>query len=163
MATVTPSKITPHLWFPEKAVEAANFYVSLFPDSRVVSVSPVPVDTPSGPAGSVRIVEFVLAGQPFMAIEAGPLDAFNHAISFMVSCADQAEVDHYWEAFSSGGQIEQCGWVRDRYGLYWQVVPTALGELMRTADPAGARRVMQAMLGMKKLDVAGLRRAAEGR
>ena len=163
MATVTPSKITPHLWFPEKAVEAANFYVSLFPDSRVVSVSPVPVDTPSGPAGSVRIVEFILAGQPFMAIEAGPLDPFNHAISFVVNCADQAEVDRLWDALSAGGVVEQCGWLKDRYGLSWQIVPTALGEMMRDKDRSRAGRVMQAMLGMKKLDIRGLRAAYEGR
>jgi predicted 3-demethylubiquinone-9 3-methyltransferase (glyoxalase superfamily) len=163
MAQIAPSsKIVPHLWFAEKAVEAASFYVSLFPDSRVVSVTPLAADTPSGPAGSVKVVEFVLAGQPFMAIEAGPLDPFNHAISFLVNCEDQAEVDRLWGALSAGGAIEQCGWLKDRYGLSWQIVPRALGELMRAADRAGAKRVMEAMLKMKKLDVAGLRRAYEG-
>lgn len=163
MATLTHSKITPHLWFADKAVEAANFYVSLFPDSRVDSVTPIPADTPSGPAGSVQVIEFTLAGQRFMAINAGPLDPFNHAISFMVSCADQAEVDRLWEALSAGGTVEQCGWLKDRYGLSWQIVPTALGELMKDADRSRSRRVMEAMLGMKKLDIAGLRRAYEGK
>ena len=162
MATLTPSKIVPHLWFADQAVEAAKFYVSLFPDSRVDSVTPIPADTPSGPAGSVQVVEFTLAGQKFMAINAGPLDPFNHAISFMVNCADQAEVDRLWDALSAGGTIEQCGWLKDRYGLSWQIVPTALGELMRSADRGGAKRVMEAMLKMKKLDIAGLKRAAAG-
>jgi predicted 3-demethylubiquinone-9 3-methyltransferase (glyoxalase superfamily) len=162
MATISRSKITPHLWFADKAVEAASFYVSLFPDSRVDSVTPIPADTPSGPAGSVQVVEFTLAGQPFMAINAGPLDPFNHAVSFLVSCEDQAEVDRLWDALSAGGTVEPCGWLKDRYGLSWQIVPVALGEMMRSADRAGARRVMEAMLGMKKLDVAGLRRAQSG-
>jgi predicted 3-demethylubiquinone-9 3-methyltransferase (glyoxalase superfamily) len=162
MATLSTQKIVPHLWFADKAVEAANFYVSLFPDSRVDSVTPIPVDTPSGPAGSSQVVEFTLAGQRFMAINAGPFDSFNHAISFLVNCADQAEVDHLWEALSAGGTIEQCGWLKDRYGLSWQIVPAALGELMRDADRTRAKRVMEAMLKMKKLDIAGLRRAHAG-
>ena len=109
MSASTPtSKIAPHLWFADKAVEAANFYVSLFPNSRVDSVTPIPADTPSGPAGSVQVVEFTLAGQQFMAINAGPLDLFNHAISFLVNCTDQAEVDRLWDALSAGGTIEQC-------------------------------------------------------
>lgn len=161
MATVIRSKIAPHLWFADKAVEAANFYVSLFPDSHVDSVTPIPADTPSGPAGSVEVVEFTLAGQQFMAINAGPLDPFNHAISFLVNCADQAEVDRLWEALSAGGTVEQCGWLKDRYGVSWQIVPAALGEMMRDSDRGRARRVMEAMLGMKKLDIAGLRRAYE--
>jgi predicted 3-demethylubiquinone-9 3-methyltransferase (glyoxalase superfamily) len=161
MATVS-AKIVPHLWFPEKAVEAAKFYVSLFPGSRVDSVTPIPADTPSGPAGSVEVVEFTLAGQEFMAIGAGPLDPFNHAISFLVNCEDQAEVDRLWEALSAGGAVEQCGWLRDRYGVSWQIVPRALGELMTSTDRARAGRVMQAMLKMKKLDIAGLRRAYDG-
>jgi predicted 3-demethylubiquinone-9 3-methyltransferase (glyoxalase superfamily) len=162
MAKVTRSKISPHLWYADKAVEAANFYVSIFPDSRVDSVTPIPAETPSGPAGSVQVVEFTLAGQPFTAINAGPLDPFNHAISFMVDCEDQAEVDRYWDALSAGGTIEQCGWLKDRYGLSWQIVPRRLGELMRSSDPAGAKRAMEAMLKMKKLDVAALERAARG-
>jgi predicted 3-demethylubiquinone-9 3-methyltransferase (glyoxalase superfamily) len=159
MPTITTSKIVPHLWFPEKAVEAARFYVSLFPDSRVDRVTPIPADTPSGPAGSVEVVEFTLARQQFMAINAGPLDPFNHAISFLVNCADQAEIDRLWDALSAGGAIEQCGWLKDRYGVSWQIVPTALGEMMADPDRERARRVMEAMLGMKKLDLAGLRRA----
>lgn len=162
MAAITPSKIAPHLWFADKAVEAANFYVSLFPDSHVDSVTPIPADTPSGPAGSVQVVEFTLAGQQFMAINAGPFEPFNHAISFLVNCADQAEVDRLWDALSAGGTVEQCGWLKDRYGVSWQIVPTALGEMMKDADRARARRVMEAMLGMKKLDIAGLRRAYAG-
>ena len=163
MSTITPtSKIVPHLWFADKAVESANFYVSLFPDSRVDSVTPIPADTPSGPAGSVQVVAFTLAGQQFMAINAGPLDPFNHAISFLVNCADQAEVDRLWDALSAGGTIEQCGWLKDRYGLSWQIVPTVLGEMMTDPDRGRARRVMEAMLDMKKLDIAGLRRAYAG-
>jgi predicted 3-demethylubiquinone-9 3-methyltransferase (glyoxalase superfamily) len=162
MSTITPTRIVPHLWFAEKALEAASFYVSLFPDSHVDSVTPVPADTPSGPAGSVQVVEFTLAGQRFMAMSAGPLDPFNHAISFLVNCADQAEVDRLWDALSAGGAIEQCGWLKDRYGVSWQIVPTVLGELMKDRDPARARRVTEAMLGMKKLDVEGLRRAWRG-
>ena len=159
MAKIASPKIVPHLWFADKAVEAVNFYVSLFPDSRVDRITPIPADTPSGPAGSVQVIEFTLAGQQFMAINAGPLDPFNHAISFIVNCADQAEVDRLWDALSAGGTIEQCGWLRDRYGLSWQIVPTVLGEMMTDPDPGRARRVMEAMLQMKKLDIAALERA----
>src|SRR4029453_16793608 len=155
----TNAKIVPHLWFVKEAVEAANFYVSLFPDSRVDSVTPIAADTPSGPAGSVEVVEFTLAGQPFMAISAGPLDPFNHAISFIVNCTDQAEIDRLWGALSAGGTIEQCGWVRDRYGVCWQIVPTVLGEMMKDPDRNRARRVMEAILKMKKLDIARLEQA----
>ncbi len=163
MARIAAQKIVPHLWFPEKAAEAARFYASVFPDSHVDVVTTIPADTPSGPAGSVEIVEFTLAGQPFKAIGAGPLDPFNHAISFFVNCDDQAEVDRLWDALSAGGSIERCGWLKDRYGVSWQIVPTALGELMGGKDRARAGRVMEAMLKMKKLDVAGLRRAHDGR
>ncbi|BDG01443.1 VOC family protein [Anaeromyxobacter oryzae] len=162
MARIVRPKIVPHLWFAREAVEAANFYVSLFPGSRVDSVTPIPADTPSGPAGSVQVVEFTLAGQQFMAIAAGPLDPFNHAISFLVNCEDQAEVDRLWAALSDGGTIEQCGWLKDRYGVSWQIVPAALGELMRAGDRARSRRVMEAMLRMKKLDVAELEKAYRG-
>lgn len=155
-------KITPHLWFTEKADEAAAFYASIFPDSRVDRVTAVPADTPSGPAGSVKVVEFTLAGQPFMAISAGPLDPFNHAVSFMVDCKDQSEVDHYWNKLLDGGAAEQCGWLRDRYGLCWQIVPTVLGEMMTDPDRTRAKRVMQAMLQMVKLDIAALQKAYDG-
>jgi predicted 3-demethylubiquinone-9 3-methyltransferase (glyoxalase superfamily) len=153
------SKIVPHLWFEKDADKAAKFYASIFPDSRVDRVTPIPADTPSGPAGSVDVVEFTLAGQPFMAISAGPLDPFNHAISFMVNCADQAEIDRYWDALSAGGTIEQCGWLRDRYGISWQIVPTVLGEMMKDPDRARARRVTEAFLQMKKFDIAALEEA----
>jgi predicted 3-demethylubiquinone-9 3-methyltransferase (glyoxalase superfamily) len=163
MAKVSTTKIVPHLWFPDRVEEAARFYVSLFPDSRIESVTPIPADTPSGPAGSVSVVEFTLAGQAFMAIGAGPLDPFNHAVSFLVNCDDQAEIDRLWDALCAGGTPEQCGWVRDRYGLVWQISARILGELMSDPDRKRAGRVMQAMLGMKKIDIAGLKRAAEGR
>jgi predicted 3-demethylubiquinone-9 3-methyltransferase (glyoxalase superfamily) len=163
MSRITPtSKIAPHLWFADKAVDAANFYVSLFPDSRVDSITPIPADTPSGPAGSVQVVEFTLAGQQFMAINAGPLDPFNHAISFVVNCSDQAEVDRLWDAMSKGGSVERCGWLKDRYGVSWQIVPTVLGQMMKDPDRTRAKRAMEAMLGMVKLDVRVLKRAYDG-
>lgn len=153
------AKIVPSLWFVDQAVEAANFYVTLFPDSRVDSVTPIPADTPSGPAGSVPVVEFTLAGQPFMAISAGPLDPFNHSISFSVSCADQAEIDRLHGALSKGGAVEPCGWLRDRYGVSWQIVPAALGAMLKDKDRDRARRVMEALLKMEKLDIARLEQA----
>lgn len=156
------SKIVPHLWYSEKAKEAAQFYASIFPDSRVDSVMSMPAESPSGPPGSVDIVDFTLCGQPFKAISAGPLDPFNHAISFFVECEDQAEVDRYWNALLEGGQPEQCGWLRDRYGLCWQIVPKALGEMMGDRDPARAKRVAEAMLKMVKLDIATLKAAYAG-
>jgi len=152
-------KITPHLWFAEKAEEATAFYVSIFPDSAIVRVTDSPADTPSGPAGSVQIIDFILAGQPFMALNAGPLDPFNHAISFVVNCTDQAEVDRYWGALLEGGSPEQCGWLRDRYGVAWQVVPTVLNDMIADSDRERAARVMRAMLEMVKLDIAGLKKA----
>ena len=155
------SKISPHLWYSEKAKEAAEFYAALFPDSRIDSVTTLPAESPSGPPGSVEIVEFTLCGRPFKAMAAGPLDPFNHAISFFVECEDQAEVDRYWNALLEGGQPEQCGWLRDRYGLCWQIVPKALGEMMADPDRARAKRVAEAMLKMVKLDVATLKAAYE--
>lgn len=157
-------KIIPHLWYAREAEEAARFYASIFPDSRVDRVTALPADTPSGPAGSVAVVEFTLFGQPFMAISAGPLDPFNHAISFVVACDDQAEVDRYWDALlQDGGAPEQCGWLKDRYGLSWQIVPAVLGEMINDSDRRKARRVAEAMLKMVKLDVAGLKAAYAGR
>ena len=155
-------KIVPHLWYTREAAEAAHFYAAIFPDSRVDAVTALPAESPSGPAGSVEIVEFTLAGQPFMAMSAGPLDPFNHAISFVVECDDQAELDRYWEALGAGGTIEECGWLRDRYGVCWQIVPRALGEMMRAKDRAAAGRAAGAMLKMKKLDIAALERAFRG-
>jgi predicted 3-demethylubiquinone-9 3-methyltransferase (glyoxalase superfamily) len=155
------AKIVPWLWYAEKAEEAAAFYVSLFPDSRVESITDLPADSPSGPAGSVKVVEFTLAGQPFMAMSAGPLDPFNHAISFMVNCDDQAEIDRLWAALGDGGTVEACGWRKDRYGVSWQIVPRVLGEMMKDKDRARARRVAEAMLKMVKLDIAKLQEAYE--
>jgi predicted 3-demethylubiquinone-9 3-methyltransferase (glyoxalase superfamily) len=155
--------IIPHLWYTDKAEEAAAFYASVLPDSTVDAVTPLLVDTPSGPAGSVKVVEFTLMGQPFMAISAGPLDPFNHAVSFMVMCDDQAEIDRLWAALLDGGAPEQCGWLRDRYGLCWQIVPRMLGEMMKDPDRARAKRVAEAMLKMVKLDIAGLKKAYEGK
>jgi predicted 3-demethylubiquinone-9 3-methyltransferase (glyoxalase superfamily) len=156
------SRIIPHLWYAEKAEEAAAFYASILPNSKVTGVTPLPADTPSGPAGSVKVVEFTLLGQPFMAISAGPLDPFNHSVSFIVECEDQAEIDRYWAALSEGGKAEQCGWLKDRYGLSWQIVPKVLGPMMKDPDRARAKRVAQAMLKMVKFDIAGLKKAYEG-
>ncbi|MHB1205640.1 MAG: VOC family protein [Rhodospirillaceae bacterium] len=157
------AKIVPFLWYVNQAEEAAAFYVSLFPGSKIDSVNALPTDSPSGPAGSVKVVEFTLAGQSFMAMSAGPLDPFNHAVSFMVLCEDQKEIDHYWDAFSKGGAPDQCGWVKDRYGLWWQVAPATMGEMMRDPDRARAKRVADAMLKMGKLDIAALKKAYDGK
>jgi predicted 3-demethylubiquinone-9 3-methyltransferase (glyoxalase superfamily) len=157
------AKIYPHLWYTDRAEEAARFYASIFPDSRVDRVTPVPADTPSGPAGSVEVVEFTLFGQPFQAISAGKMDDFNHAISLVVECDNQAELDRYWNALLEGGKAEQCGWLRDRYGVAWQIVPRVLNDLMRDKDKDKARRVTEAMLKMVKLDIAALERACSGK
>ncbi|WP_442753865.1 VOC family protein [Methylocystis sp. JAN1] len=158
---MTP-RIIPTLWYAEKAEEAAAFYASLLPKSHVDSVRALPADSPSGPAGSVKIVEFTLLGQPFMAFNAGPFEPFNHAVSFQIECDDQAEIDRLWDALGDGGIYEPCGWLKDRYGLSWQIAPKALGEMMKDADPARAKRVAEAMLTMKKLDLAALQRAYDG-
>ncbi|MEO3432787.1 VOC family protein [Inquilinus sp. CAU 1745] len=155
-------KVTQNLWF-EKDMEAAiGFYTSLIPGSSIQSISGLPADTPSGPAGSVRIGVFTLGDQRYMAIEAGPLDPFNHSFSIMVECETQAEIDHLWDALKEGGSTEQCGWLKDRWGLSWQITPKRLGELMGDSDSDTARRVTEAMLGMVKLDIAGLEAAARG-
>lgn len=156
-------KITPFLWYSKEAEEAAALYTSLFPQSRITRVTAMPSDSPSGPAGSVKIVEFELFGQPFTAMSAGPLDPFNHAISLVVTCEDQAEIDRYWDGLlAGGGTPEQCGWLRDRYGLCWQIVPAALGEMMSSSDHARAKRAADAMLKMVKLDIAALEAAYSG-
>jgi predicted 3-demethylubiquinone-9 3-methyltransferase (glyoxalase superfamily) len=135
MAKASVQKIVPHLWYVREAEEAARFYASVFPDSRVDRVTALAAESPSGPAGSVSVVEFTLCGQPFMAIGAGPLDPFNHAVSFLVQCEDQAEIDRYWNALlESGGKPQACGWIIDKYGLRWQIVPTVLGEMMTDKD-----------------------------
>lgn len=155
-------RITPFLWYAKEAEEAAAFYVSIFPDSRINRVVSMPSESPSGPPGSVKIVDFVLFGQEFVAMTAGPLDPFNHAVSFVVNCKDQAEIDRYWEALLDGGTPEQCGWLRDRYGLSWQIVPTVLGEMMAERDPAKAKRASDAMMKMVKIDIAALQKAFAG-
>ena len=155
-------KITPFLWYSREAEEAATFYASIFPDSRVTRVTALPSESPSGPPGSVKIVEFVLFGQQFTAMSAGPLDPFNHAVSFVVSCDDQAELDRYWNALLEGGSAEQCGWLRDRFGLSWQIVPTALDGMMAHPDRAAARRASDALMKMVKIDIAALQAALAG-
>ena len=158
------SKISPCIWFNDEAEEAANFYVSLLPDSRIDHIQRNPIDSPAGKAGTVLVVDFTLAGQKYMALNGGKRLEHTWAISFKIDCADQAEVDHLWDVLASdGGATQQCGWVRDRYGVSWQIVPSALPEFLGGSDAAGAKRAMQAMLGMTKLDIAELRRAYEGR
>jgi predicted 3-demethylubiquinone-9 3-methyltransferase (glyoxalase superfamily) len=155
-------KIAPFLWYVREAEEAAAFYVSIFPDSRMVRVSTLPSESPSGPPDSVKIVEFELFGQSFVAMSAGPHDPFNHAISFAVRCDDQAELDRYWDALLEGGAAEACGWLRDRYGVSWQIVPAALMRMMADPDRARAKRAADAMLKMVKLDIAPLQAAFDG-
>ena len=157
-------KIVPHLWYAREAAEAARFYASVFPDSRVDRVTALPADSPSGPAGSVDVVEFTLFGQRFMAISAGPHDSFNDAISFLVNCTSQAEIDRYWNALlEHGGKPQACGWIIDRYGVRWQIVPAALGEMMTDRDPAKARRVVQEFLSQVKIDISRLEEAFRGK
>jgi predicted 3-demethylubiquinone-9 3-methyltransferase (glyoxalase superfamily) len=151
-------KITPFLWFNDQAEEAVNHYISLFKDSKVGSISRYGENTP-GQAGSVMMITFTLNGQEFMALNGGPLFKFTEALSMFVNCETQAEVDELWEKLSEGGEKGQCGWLKDRYGISWQIVPTALGELMQGPDPEGAQRVMQAMLKMCKIDIAALKQA----
>ena len=158
------SKISPCLWFKDDAEEAVNFYVSLLPDSKIETVQRNTIDGPSGKAGSVLVIEFTLAGMRFMALNGGMHEDYTYAVSFKIDCADQAEVDRLWDAIlANGGKAEQCGWINDRYGLSWQIVPTALMKYLGGADKAGAQRAMQAMMGMVKLDIEGLRRAYEGK
>jgi predicted 3-demethylubiquinone-9 3-methyltransferase (glyoxalase superfamily) len=164
---MTPSKlqkIVPHLWYARDAVEAARFYTSLFPDSRVDHVTALPVESPSGPAGSVDVVEFTLFGQSFVAFSAGPHHDFNDAVSFMVVCESQAEIDKYWDAIvNKGGRPQACGWIIDPYGLRWQIAPKVLGEMMSSPDRAKAQRAAQEMMKQVKLDIAKLEAAFNGR
>ena len=157
------SKISPCLWFESEAEEAAKFYVSLLPDSRIDHVQKNVTDSPAGKAGSVLVVAFTLAGQSYIALNGGSPAERTHAISFSIDCADQAEVDRLWEGLGKGGKIQQCGWLQDRYGVPWQIVPSILPKLLADPDRAKATRVMQAMLKMVKLDIAGLQAAARGR
>src|ERR1700694_5188949 len=148
------SKVSPCLWFDGEAEEAAKFYVSLLPDSRIETIQKNTVDSRPGKAGTVLVVEFTLAGQRFMALNGGMKMEYTHAVSFMIDCADQAEVDRLWESLlRDGGTAEQCGWLKDRYGVSWQIVPAALTKYLGGPDKAGAQRAMQAMLQMVKLDI----------
>lgn len=153
-------KIVPNLWFDTRAEEAAAFYTSVFPDSRVVDVTHY---TEAGPreAGTVMTVEFELDGQRFVGINGGPEFTFDEAVSFQVNCQTQEEVDYYWDRLSAGGEEGQCGWLKDRFGLSWQVVPTGMAEMLAGPDPQRAQRAMRAMLGMRKIDLAALRKAAD--
>ena len=156
-------KIVPFLWYAKEAEEAAAFYASIFPNSRVTRVTALPSESPSGPPGSVKIVEFTLFGQSFTAMTAGKLDPFNHAVSFVVNCENQVEVDRYWNALLQGGSPEQCGWLKDKFGVSWQIVPTVLFEMMASPDRAKAKRAADAMLKMVKLEIAPLQAAFDGR
>ena len=158
MATL--GKITPCLWFDTQAEEAATFYTGLFPDSRVVDVRHYGSAGPR-PEGMVMVVNFELAGQPFVALNGGPEFTFDEAISFQVNCESQEEVDDYWAKLTDGGQESVCGWLKDRFGLSWQIVPTVMDELIRDPDPERSQRAMKAMMGMKKLDIAELQQAAD--
>ena len=157
------SKIAPCLWFDGQAEEAARFYTSLLPDSHIDKIKRAPGDYPSGKKGDVLLVEFTLAGQPYTGLNGGPHFKFNEAISLQILCDSQQEVDHYWKALAAGGPVEaqQCGWVKDRFGLSWQIVPKAMIRMMDEPDPAKAQRVWEAMMQMKRIDIAALERAAE--
>jgi predicted 3-demethylubiquinone-9 3-methyltransferase (glyoxalase superfamily) len=160
----TTQKIVPSLWYTKEAEEAAKFYASIFPESRVDRVTAMPAESPSGPPGSVKVVEFTLFGQRFMAMSAGPHDPFNDAISFTVHCASQAEIDRYWNAIlENGGKPQACGWIIDRFGVRWQITPTVLGEMMADRDQAKARRAAEEMLKQVKLDIAKLEAAYNGK
>jgi predicted 3-demethylubiquinone-9 3-methyltransferase (glyoxalase superfamily) len=154
-------QITPNLWFDTEAEDAANFYVSVFKNSRIVAVGRY---TEAGPreAGTVMTVEFELDGQRFVGINGGPEFTFDEAVSFAIECETQEEIDYYWERLTDGGSEGPCGWCKDRFGLSWQVMPSGMGELFADSDPARAERAMTAMFGMKKLDIAALRAAADG-
>jgi predicted 3-demethylubiquinone-9 3-methyltransferase (glyoxalase superfamily) len=164
MASTGKAKIFTFLWYAKEAEEAAKFYTSIFPDSHVDFVSTMQSDSPSGPPGSVKVVEFTLMGQRFQAMSAGPHHDFNDAISLTVECDDQAELDRYWNAIlANGGKEQACGWITDRYGLRWQIVPSVMEKMMRDdSDPVRSKRVTDAMLKMVKLDIATLEKAYRG-
>ncbi|MCJ0761903.1 VOC family protein [Variovorax terrae] len=155
-------RTTPSLWFDGQAEEAANFYISVFDHSRVTAITRYGEGAPF-PKGTALTVGFELDGQDYVALNGGPHFSFTPAISFVVNCASQQEVDRYWERLGAGGAYQQCGWLQDRYGVSWQIVPRVLPQLLAGADAAGAQRAMSAMLGMKKLDIAALQRAYAGR
>jgi predicted 3-demethylubiquinone-9 3-methyltransferase (glyoxalase superfamily) len=160
-------RITPCLWFDDQGEEAARFYTGIFPNSRIVAITrygEAGFEIHQRPSGSVMTVEFELDGVPFTALNGGPIFTFNEAVSLQINCETQEEVDHYWERLTAGGDpnAQQCGWLKDRFGVSWQVVPTGMVEMMQTPDDPGSQRAMSAMLQMKKLDVNELRRAYEG-
>ena len=157
-------RISPFLWFDDKAEEAARFYTSIFKNSKIVNIArygEAGAEVSGRPKGTVMTVTFQLEGQEFVALNGGPQFKFTEAISFVVNCQTQEEVDEYWEKLSDGGQEVQCGWLKDKYGLSWQIVPTILGEMLNDPDPKKAERVMKAMLQMKKIDIKGLKRVYE--
>jgi predicted 3-demethylubiquinone-9 3-methyltransferase (glyoxalase superfamily) len=154
--------ITPCLWFDGNAEEAAKFYVSLLPDSRIDKLDYAPANYPSGKAGDVLTVEFTLLGRPFLGLNAGPHFKFNEAVSFQIPVETQAEVERLTNALSAVPEAEQCGWVKDRYGLSWQIVPCQLPRLLSDANPARAKRAFESMMHMKRIDIAALERAADG-
>jgi|SRR6185503_20274155 len=164
MATGKDAKIYPFLWYAKEAEEAARFYASVFPNSRVERVTAMKSDSPSGPPGSVKVVNFTLMGQKFAAMTAGPHHDFNDAISMVVECDSQKEVDRYWNAIEkNGGQPQACGWINDKYGLRWQIVPKVLFKMMADKDAAKSKRATDAMMHMVKLDVAALEKAYRGK
>jgi len=153
-------KIFPFLWYATEAEEAARLYASIFPDSRVERVTALQSESPSGPPGSVKVVDFTIFGQPFRAMSAGPHHEFNDAVSLTVLCDDQAELDRYWNALlEGGGRPQACGWLVDRFGVRWQIVPAVFEEMMRDKDPARSKRVTDAMMQMVKFDIAALEKA----
>ncbi|MGH9152157.1 MAG: VOC family protein [Acidimicrobiales bacterium] len=154
-------RIVPNLWFDTEALEAAEFYCGIFPNSEITRVSHCTDAGPREP-GTVLTVDFALDGQPYTAINGGPQFHFTEAVSLLVDCADQAEVDRYWAALADGGHEVQCGWLKDRYGLSWQICPSELGSLLDDSQPERAERAMRAMLGMVKIDIAAIRAAADG-
>jgi len=156
------AQVTQHLWFEKDMDAAIAFYTGLVPGSRINWRSTLPAESPSGPAGSVAICDFTIGDQRYQAIEAGPLDPFNHSFSIVVECDDQAEIDRLWAALKDGGEEEQCGWIRDRWGLCWQIIPTRFSEMMQDPDKAKVKRVAEAMLKMVKFDIAALEAAARG-
>lgn len=159
-------KITPSLWFDNNAEEAMNYYTSVFENSRIVTIRRYPEGIPDGPmagmGGKVLYGEFELNGQKFVCLDGGPIFKFNESVSFMIDCADQADVDYFWEKLSAVPESEQCGWCKDQFGLSWQVIPRRMGELLMDSDQEKAGRAMQAMLQMKKIDIAGLEKAFDG-
>lgn len=157
------TRITPCLWFDGNAEEAARFWCGLLPDSRITHVSHAPIDNPSTPEGAVLTVEFELMGQPFLGLNGGPQFAFSAAVSLMVPCETQAEVDRLCAALTAGGGQElECGWLKDRFGMPWQIVPTRMMEILRSGEPEGRKRAFAAMMAMKKLDIAAIERAYAG-